>query len=61
MWDFILGVAMIAIGLRFLYGTISRGKSTVTVKMLGVRVPIRVIQIVLSLLVLGGGAYLLLR
>lgn len=61
MWDFMLGVATLAIGLRFLYGTVSRGKSTVTAKILGVRVPIRIIQIVLSLLVSGGGVYLLLR
>ncbi len=61
MWDFILGVAVIAIGLRFLYGTVSRGRSTVTAKILGMRVPIRVIQVALSLLVIGGGLYMLLR
>jgi len=61
MWNFILGVAVIAIGLRFLYGTISRGKSIVTAKILGMEVPIRVIQVAISLFVVGGGLYLLLR
>jgi len=61
MWNFILGVAAITMGLRFLYGTISRGRSIVTAKILGMQVPIRVIQVAMSLFVIGLGVYMLLR
>ncbi len=61
MFDFILGIAMLAIGLKFLHGTLSRGRSLVKAKVAGISVPFQWIQIVLSLLIAACGLYLLLR
>lgn len=61
MINIIIGIGTVAVGLSFLYGMLSRGKSLVKGKVLGIWVPIRWIQLVISLLLIGGGIYILLR
>ncbi|NGZ75610.1 hypothetical protein [Saccharibacillus alkalitolerans] len=61
MRDAIIGIMAVGIGLSFLYGALSRGKSLVRVKLLGLQVPIRALQIAISLLIAAGGIYLLMR
>ncbi|WP_172194359.1 hypothetical protein [Saccharibacillus qingshengii] len=61
MFNFIAGIAGLAMGLKFLHGTLSRGKSQVTGRILGLTSPIRWIQIGMSLLLIGLGLYLLIR
>ncbi|OWR27144.1 hypothetical protein CDO73_23115 [Saccharibacillus sp. O23] len=56
---FIWGLAMLAIGSNFLYGIVRRGKSPIRVRLLGIAVPLRLIQAAAALLLLGCGMYLI--
>ncbi len=59
MFTFILGLALLAVGSNFLYGIVQRGKSPIRVRLLGIRVPLRLIQAAVALLLLGCGLYLI--
>ncbi|GGN90983.1 hypothetical protein [Saccharibacillus kuerlensis] len=61
MFDFVSGIIMLVIGFDFAYDMVSRGRSPITGSILGIKVPIRLLQAVVSLLMMAGGIYLLLR
>lgn len=59
MFTFILGLALLAVGSNFLYGIVQRGKSPVRVRLLGIALPLRLIQAAIAVLLLGCGMYLI--
>ncbi len=58
VWNFILGLALLAVGSNFMYGVVVRGRSAVRFPLLGVQVPLRLIQAAISLFLIGSGLYL---